>query len=70
MLRTFNEMCFDLEQCRNELGIERRTNAAMDVELKETESRAVTAERLLAEEKANSALNKQMLHDVMCAQGE
>ena len=65
MLRKFNEVCFQLENCRNELAIEKRTNNAMCRDIEELTTKLQKAERLLLEEKANSKLNKQILHDML-----
>jgi Ca2+-binding EF-hand superfamily protein len=70
MLKKLNEACFELEQCKQELTIEKRVHKAMDNELEEMEMKWKEATRLLVEEKANSKLNKEMLHEILNAKGE
>ena len=62
--------CFELEQCKQELAIEKRVHEAMDNELEEMEMKWKEVTRLLVEEKANSKLNKEMLHEILNAKGE
>jgi hypothetical protein len=70
MLKKLNEACCELEQCKQELAVEKRVHEAMDNELEEMEMKWKEATRLLVEEKANSKLNKEMLHEILNAKGE
>jgi signal transduction histidine kinase len=70
MLRTFNQVCFDLERCTKELAIERKVHISIEDELLEAKKREITLERRLVEEKANSAINKQMLNEVLLSREE
>ena len=70
MLKKLNKTCFELEQCKQELAIEKRVHEAMDNELEEMEMKWKEVTRLLVEEKANSKLNKEMLHEILNAKGE
>ena len=70
MLRTFNQVCFDLERCTKELAIERKVHISIEDELLEVKKREITLERRLVEEKANSAINKQMLNEVLLSREE